>query len=366
MIDWSPSLASTAIFVVGWSAGWWLWLRAKSLPTVMRPSASSLDASPPATTSRPQVSVIVPCRNEAANLPHLMTSLAAALHPGDELIIVDDGSVDETANLARAQGATVLINDVLPAGWAGKPYACWRGAGIASREVLVFLDADVRLGASSLDSLCAVLRQHPNALVSVMPWHRTHGVVERLSMLFNLVSSLVASISPRGTSRRVAYGPCMAVRRDTYMTVGGHAHLLVRAAVVEDLALARVMPDAVALVGRQHEVEYRMYPDGFTQLVEGWTKNTATGAVVIPRVTALLIIAWITSLCGGVVTSPWFYLASLAQLVVMLRRVGNFGPLTAAVYPLHAVFFVAIAAWSAVRSAVVGNVVWRGRRIPTR
>jgi cellulose synthase/poly-beta-1,6-N-acetylglucosamine synthase-like glycosyltransferase len=95
VIDWSPSLVSTAIFVVGWSAGWWLWLRAKSLPNVMRPDASSIDGSPFATTLRPQVSVIVPCRNEAANLPHFLTSLAAALHPDDELIIVDDGSVDE-------------------------------------------------------------------------------------------------------------------------------------------------------------------------------------------------------------------------------------------------------------------------------
>lgn len=308
----------------------------------------------------------MPCRNEAANLPHLLTSLVATLHPDDELIIVDDGSVDDTANLARAHGATVLVNDALPVGWAGKPSACWRGAGIASREVLVFLDADVRLGASALDSLCAMLTQHPDALVSVMPWHRTHGVVERLSMLFNLVSSLVASIAPHGTSRRVAYGPCMAVRRDTYLAVGGHAHPLVRAAVVEDLALARVMPEAVALVGRQHEVEYRMYPAGLAQLVEGWTKNTATGAVVIPRISAALIIAWITSLCGGMIASPWFYLASVAQLIVMARRVGNFGPFAAAVYPLHAVFFVTIAVWSAVRSALVGNVVWRGRHVATR
>ena len=361
MINWSPDPVSTAIFVCGWSAGWWLWLRAKVMPAHL-----SATTSPSGSGVRPSVSVIVPCRNEADNLPHLLATLTPIIRPDDELIIVDDGSIDDTAKIARLHGATVLVNDALPAGWAGKPHACWRGAGVASREVLVFLDADVRLGASTLDSLCSVLVQHHNALVSVMPWHRTRGSIERLSMLFNLASSLVASIAPRGTSRRVAYGPCMAVRRDVYMAAGGHAHLLVRSAVVEDLALARVMPEAVAMVGRQNEVEYRMYPAGFAQLVEGWTKNTATGAFVIPRSTTVLIVAWITSFCGGLVASPWFYLASVAQLAVMVRRVGNFGVVAAALYPLHAVFFVTIAVWSAVRSAVVGNVAWRGRRVATR
>jgi 4,4'-diaponeurosporenoate glycosyltransferase len=54
------------------------------------------------------------------------------------------------------------------------------------------------------------------------------------------------------------------------------------------------------------------------------------------------------------------------QVFVMARRVGNFGVVSAVLYPLHAVFFVAIALWSLVRSGLVGSVSWRGRRIATR
>ena len=131
------------------------------------------------------------------------------------------------------------------------------------------------------------------------------GVIERLSMLFNTVSAMVASVVSTREPRRVAYGPFLAVHRDAYLRVGGHAHQHVCGAVVEDLALARVMPRAVAVLARERQVEYRMYPLGARQLVEGWTKNTAIGANSVPRWSAALIIAWVVSLCGGPLTSVW-------------------------------------------------------------
>jgi 4,4'-diaponeurosporenoate glycosyltransferase len=122
----------------------------------------------------------------------------------------------------------------------------------------------------------------------------------------------------------------------------------------------------VALLGREHEVEYRMYPHGGRQLLEGWTKNTALGAVSVPRWSAVSIVAWVASLCGGIVTSPWLYLLSAMQMWVLARRVGNFGVGSALTYPLHAAVFVLVAVYSAIRSALVGNVSWRGRNIATR
>ncbi len=65
-------------------------------------------------------------------------------------------------------------------------------------------------------------------------------------------------------------------------------------------------------------------------------------------------------------TSAWFFVASVVQVAIMARRVGNFGFVSALLYPLHAIVFVAVAQRSLVRAVLVGNVAWRGRRIATR
>ena len=354
--DWLvlPNVANALIFLVGWCAGWIGFARAPRQGVTR------------STRQRGPVSVVIPCRNEEANLAELLPSLRTALLPGDEVLVVDDDSSDGTAHVAELHGANVIRAGVLPNGWAGKPHACWLGAQRSRNATLVFVDADVRLGAHAIDHLVDMLEDNPTALVSVMPWHRTGTFVERLSMLFNVISSMVASMHIRDGKRRVAYGPFMAARKDEYVRAGGHAHANVRGAVVEDLALARVMPMSVALLGRVHEVEYRMYPNGWRQLLEGWTKNTALGAVSVPRWSAVLIVGWVASLCGGVLVSPWMYVLSALQIWVFARRVGNFGVLSALAYPLHAAVFVVVALRSVVRSGLVGRVSWRGRNVSTR
>lgn len=352
----APETAGTITFALGWIAGWVGFTRARRLPRGRQPDG----------TSREPVSVIIPCRDEAENLAALLPNLRSALRATDEVIVVDDESADETSTVAQSHGAIVVRSTALPDGWAGKSHACWLGSSRATNDTLMFLDADVRLGTRSVGDLAALLESHPRAVVSVMPWHRTDSFVEQLSMMFNVVSSMVASLGASRGGRRVAYGPFLAVRRAAYLEVGGHSHHDVRGAVVEDLALARAMPQAVATLGRRGEVEYRMYPRGFAQLTEGWTKNTAIGAASVPRLAAIVIVAWVVSLCGGFVTSGWFYAASVVQVAIMSRRVGNFGVASAVLYPLHAVVFVGVAVRSVVRAALVGSVAWRGRRIATR
>lgn len=364
---WSlPDTDSFVVFLGGWVAGWVGFVRARRLPRVTNArhpddAATGVRGAP----TRAAVSVIVPCRNEAANLDGLLPSLHGALSDGDEIIVVDDDSSDATVTVARRHGARVVTAGALPPGWAGKPNACWQGVQSARHDVLLFVDADVRVGAGAIDDVVGLLNEHPDAVVSAMPWHRTQGFVEKFSMLFNVISAMVASVGHRGV-RRVAYGPFLAVRRDAYLQSGGHAHPTVRGAVVEDLALARVMPQAVATVASASQVEYRMYPLGWRQLLEGWTKNTAIGASNVPRMSAALIIAWVVSLCGGPLTSAWCYVLSAVQVAVMSRRFGNFGVGSALAYPLHAAVFVAVAVRSALRSALLGSVGWRGRTIATR
>ncbi|MDP4642680.1 MAG: glycosyltransferase family 2 protein, partial [Ilumatobacteraceae bacterium] len=146
-------------------------------------------------TKRSPVSVVIPCRDEANNLAELLPNLYSVLQADDQVIVVDDGSSDDTTSVARNHRAgrnianeiniEVVESGALPIGWAGKPHACWRGVQYAIHDIVVFLDADVRLGTDAVNATVGALQQHPDALVSVMPWHRTVTRVERLSMLFN-------------------------------------------------------------------------------------------------------------------------------------------------------------------------------------
>ena len=364
MSDWrdTPSLVSAMVFAVGWLAGWVGFVRARHLP---RASGTSLTSTSTTATRRP-VSVIIPCRNEADNLAELLPNLFGVLHADDQVIVVDDDSTDATAAIAQDHPVVVVSGGALPPGWAGKSFACWRGAQQSAHDALVFLDADVRLGPTAMNDIMVVLQQHPEALVSVLPFHRTVTRVERLSMMFNVISSMVASVTTKTEARRVAYGPFMAVYRNTYLRSGGHAHASVRSAVVEDLALARVMPLTVPLLAHESQVEYRMYANGLRQFIEGWTKNTAIGAASVPRWSSMLVIAWVVSLCGGTLISVWLCALSAVQMFVLARRVGNFGVVSAVLYPLHVLTFVLVALRSLVRSALFGSVVWRGRQIATR
>src|SRR3954468_1357607 len=94
-------------------------------------------ATPPAGT----ISAVVPARDEAARIGPCLTALLADPHLA-EVIVVDDGSTDATAQLARRLRARVVTAGERPAGWVGKPWALQRGLQEARGAVVVSLDAD--------------------------------------------------------------------------------------------------------------------------------------------------------------------------------------------------------------------------------
>jgi 4,4'-diaponeurosporenoate glycosyltransferase len=308
-----------------------------------------------------RVSVIVPARDEAARLPALLRSLAGSVPPPLETIVVDDGSTDATAAIARAGGATVVTAPPVPAGWAGKPWACAVGAAIARGDILVFLDADVWLAPDAVVRLAGEAERR-GGLVSVQPHHQTEHVYEQLSAFFNLVALMGVDAFAlwRGHARPAgAFGACLAVGRAEYEAAGGHA--AVRGEVLEDLALSRRFATVTLFQGGA-DVAFRMYPEGLAQLVEGWSKNIAAGAAAVRPLTSGLVALWITACLLGTL-HPLAYAAVAAQLFWLFRRAGRFGAGTALAYPLPLAFFLAVFARSAVLAFVRGRVRWKGRTI---
>lgn len=354
-LSW-PAAPSLWFYLAGFAAGWFLLWARRSLP-----EDRSVD--------RPAVAVIVPARDEAHALPVLLSPLVDQLRPGDEVVVVDDGSTDGTADVARRLGARVVHAPELDDGWAGKPNACAAGVEATSAPLLVFLDADVAPPPDLLDRLAAQVDRAPDALVSVQPWHRTERPYEQLSLVFNLTALMgTAAFTPFGhrASSAMAFGPVLACRRDRYEAVGGHAHPEVRHAVAEDLALAEQFGEGMLFVGSPHDLTFRMYPSGVRSLWQGWTKNIATGAGRARWWVSLCAFGWVTSLAGGWYTSVWMYLLSALQVWVLGRRAGRYGPLTAALYPLLTGFFLLVFLRSAVLTLLRREVAWKGRRLQAR
>lgn len=338
--------------MVGWLAGWWLLAHRGAVPT-----AGGGD--------RVAVAVVVPARDEEPVIGSLVTALVAQCRPGDEIVVVDDASTDHTAEVAAAAGARVITVSSLPAGWAGKPHACWVGATATTAPVLVFLDADVTPHATLLDDVTAAAVSDGAGLVSVQPWHTPGAAVEHLSAPFNLLTVMGTGAFAGGGhgTAPLAFGPVLALTRQCYDTAGGHAHPEVRAAVAEDLALARRVGTSRLYLAGRHSVHYRMYPGGWRPLVQGWTKNLAVGAGRAPWWALLAAAAWVTSLAGGWLASPWWYVTSAAQFAVLARRVGCFGWRTAVVYPLLVTVLVLVFLRSAALTLTGREVAWKGRRL---
>ena len=88
-----------------------------------------------AATSGKNLSIIIPAKNEAASIADVVTEIRN-LYPAAEILVVDDGSDDDTASLAEQSGAKVISHPIS----LGNGAAIKAGARVASGDVLVMMD----------------------------------------------------------------------------------------------------------------------------------------------------------------------------------------------------------------------------------
>ncbi|MEU1078892.1 glycosyltransferase [Streptomyces sp. NPDC005908] len=202
----------------------------------------------------PDVCVVVPARDEAAVLPASLPSLLAQDYPGRaEIFLVDDGSTDGTAWLARELAErhgglplTVGSPGEPPAGWTGKLWAVRHGMALARArgpEYLLLTDADIAHAPDSLRKLVAAARTGGFDIVSQMARLRVESLWERLVVpafvYFFAQLYPFRWIAGPGSRTAAAAGGCVLLRADA----AERARIpdAVRHAVIDDVAVARAV-----------------------------------------------------------------------------------------------------------------------------
>ena len=326
------------------------------------------------------VSVIVPARNEAVNIEACVRSILATGYRPLEVIVVDDRSSDDTAAIVeRLAGVRLVRGAELPPGWFGKPWALVQGYRVARGELLLFVDADTRQHPELVARAVRVLTAERVALVSVVARQEMVSFWERLVQphVFVALAARVGDLRRVNRTRvawdAIANGQFILTTRAAYETVGTHE--AVKESVVEDLALAQIYVrhhlDIFLTHGEQYMVT-RMYTS-LAGIVEGWTKNLATGVpLAFPPIRLVRWLAaylmWLPALLWIVPPMAWalfgWWWAAVTTLISLAIWVAVYwaegAPLWyALLYPLGA----GVVAWIMIRSAWRGSkkVQWRGR-----
>lgn len=281
LLWWSHALGVAGFYMA-------LWLRTR--PQGARVAPAPVTTAPEATL--PRVSVIVPARNEERNIRRCVTSLLEQEYSACEVIVVDDASSDGTARMlaeiaqTHPQSARLRVVHLseLPPGWAGKPHALHSGVQQAEGDYLLFTDADTWHAPGTLRATIARAEARQLDLLSLGTEQELRGIWEKITMpLAYLGISMQYPLKQVNDPRSriaLANGQYILLRRVVYDHLGGYARPDLRATLVDDRDLARLVKEhgfRLELADGRDFVRVRMY-QGLREIWRGWRKNAFLGS----------------------------------------------------------------------------------------
>ena len=363
-----------SVAVITATSLWWLLLL---LPWQAWRCRDSLDAEADAIQEDlSEITALIPARNEAATLGTALAALAAQ-DRDIKVVVVDDQSEDDTAELARASGLPglkLVKGHAVPAGWSGKLWALEQGWRHVDTPYLLLLDADIRLAPGTVAALRRAMTRRQAQLVSLLAAPRLENFWERLLMpafvyFFKLLYPFALS---NGGSRHVAAaaGGCVLVQTRALQAIGGFESI--RGALIDDCALARRVKAAGhrAWIGLTHSA-VSLRRQGLASI---WSMVARTAFTQLRYSTLLLLLAtlvlvlafWVPAAALAFPGTPRILgvvaLAGMSASYIPTLRYYRLSPAWALALPLIGGLYL-LMTWTSAISAWRGTASrWKGRR----
>jgi glycosyltransferase involved in cell wall biosynthesis len=339
----------------------------------------------------PKVSIIVPAKDEAANIENCLNSLLAQDYPDYEVLVVDDRSEDDTAAIAERVAARnprvrVIRVRALPEGWTGKTHALHVAERSARGEWLLFIDADAALHPSCLSVTLRDAADHDAGLASLLPRMEMRSFWEQVVQPLAATLLMVLFPLPRVNDRSridfgFANGQFLLMRRSAYDAIGGHA--AVRDKFCEDINLGRLVKRhglGLRVTVAPDLASVRMY-SSLPQIVRGWSRifyAAADGRPLIPAGFAVVLFVLsglpyvLLPVCfamaaAGLAGSLTWLLAAFAAMHELLQTIVYIRAYSAGRTPLWMLIWRPISTFAmlailmrTVRMCRTHEVTWRG------
>jgi len=323
--------------------------------------------------SAPLVSVLIPVRNEAHNLPSLLSDIKNLDYPHLEVVVCNDHSTDNTVEILKMNLADWPVLDYfdskpLPEGWMGKNFACYQLAQRASGDWLLFLDADVRLSQDALSRAVEDARRKGVSLLSVFPQQimKTKGERQTVPVMNWILLSmlpLVAVRLPCFSSLAAANGQFMLFEAAAYRRHEWHQQVWNQN--VDDIIIARIMKrqkHSIVVLTGDDDVLCRMYTTR-EEAIQGFARNMHHffGGHRL-WMTLFVTLAWIR-MPFFAMAGLWGFLAASVLIVLVMKM----GVAVVSRQPIKmALFFQFAHLWSMTRKAIAilrsrKRVIWKGR-----
>jgi hopene-associated glycosyltransferase HpnB len=324
-----------------------------------------------------RVTALVPARNEELTIGKTLSSLRRQA-PELEIIVVDDQSNDDTANIVMShpERARLIAGTATPPDWLGKVWALEQGLEQVKTPLVLLVDADIELAPGILPTLLAKLEDEELGLVSLMARLRTASAWERLLVpayiyFFKLLYPFNLVNAP-DTKFAAAAGGCILVRKTALHRIGGFA--AIRGAIIDDCALATAIKRAgyPIWLGLTDSVRSIRAYDRLADLWHLVARSAfAELRFSVPRLLlctlAMLILFWVpvATVILNIGGTRYIGIAALLLMIgsyVPILRFYQLNSVRALTLPLVAVAYLAMTWTSALRYLLGQPTIWKTRK----